>query len=365
MRRMFLVVVAACASAPPDAPSVPVDDTLDGVWLGVDLHLHSDHSLDALDNPIPALLDEARARGLDAFVLTDHDNHVDGAITTWSDPDLVVDDLLMLYGVEFTAAKGHANLFSTAPWDHLRIYALRDGEGAPLVEAAHAQGVHVSPNHPLNSDPWEYGFDLDIDSLEVWNALFPFPTNNTPSLALWDSLIAQGRRLPGRGGSDCHHQTGIEAIGINVGNPTTWLVAAERSPQAVLDALAAGRASVSYAPTAERLLWRADADGDGAFEAIMGDRIPADGAPVTLRLDIEQPVEGATWQVTVLRNGAVWHTEETRTPRVEVRDTPPAGADTWYRVEVRGEVSEAPEPARLLYGDVIGVTNPIYVGFGG
>lgn len=364
MRVLGLVALAGCSAVTPVEPA-PVEDEVEGTWLGVDLHLHSDHSNDALDNPIPALLDVARARGLDAFVLTDHDNHVEGAITTWSDPDLQVDDLLMLYGVEYTTAKGHANLFAPAPWDHPPIYALRDGEGRPIVDAAHAQGLHVSANHPLNGDPWEFGFDIGIDSLEVWNALFTFPTDNTAALALWDRLIGEGRRLPGRGGSDCHHQTGLEALGINVGNPTTWTLAPDRSGAGLLGALAAGRASVSYAPTAERLLWRADGDGDGAFETLMGDRLPADGAPITLRLDIEQPPAGATWRVTVLRNGVVWHTEEVSAPRVEVRDTPPVGENTWYRVEVRGAVLEAPEVAQALYGDLIGITNPIYVGFGG
>lgn len=355
------LTAAGCGApeATPNGPTAP-----QGVWLGIDLHLHSDHSDDAADNPIAALVDVARARGLDALTITDHDNHVDGAITTWDDPALDVDDLLVVYGVEWTTARGHANLFAAAPWDHLPVYATRDADGAAFIAEAHRQGLHVSPNHPLNGDPWELGLDLDIDSLEVWNALFTFPTDNAPSLALWDAQIARGRRLPGRGGSDAHHQTGLEALGLNVGNPTTWVFAAERSVPALLDGLGAGRVSIGYDPRGERVVLRADADGDGVFEAMEGDVLPATGAPVAFRVDLEQPQPGGSWTLTVVRNGEVWRTETLTTPSWSFTDTPPAGA-AWYRVEVRGTLPEAPEVARGLYGDLIGLTNPIYVGFDG
>ncbi len=371
MRRLIRwmpAICVACEGPAAPAPSDPPDDTFGGLWLGIDLHLHSTHSDDAPDNPIPELLDVARARGLDAFVLTDHDNHVDGEITTWADPDLEVDDLIVLFGVELTTATGHANLFSATPWDHPALYALRDGPGAALAAEAHRQGLHLSANHPLNGDPWEFGFDIGLDSMEVWNALFPFPTDNQPSLALWDARMEQGQRLPGRGGSDCHHQTGIEAAGLNVGNPTTWIVSEDRTAEALLAGLAAGHASVTYAPTAERILLRADADGDGISEVLMGDTIPATGDPIVLRIDLDQIPEaqvGAERTITVLRNGVVWQTRQTPDTTLHLQDTPPAGERTWYRVEVHGETVEAPAGLSGLYGPMIGLTNPIHVGFDG
>ena len=92
------LVAAGCGDAPmgPPAPT--------GEWLRGDLHLHSSHSTDALDNPVDVVIARAEGLGMDYFVFTDHDNHVNGAITTWSDPLYASDQMVMLYGTEFTTA---------------------------------------------------------------------------------------------------------------------------------------------------------------------------------------------------------------------------------------------------------------------
>ena len=116
---LALTALAACSDAPnSNAPA--------GEWLKGDLHLHSAHSNDALDDPEDVVIAKAEALGMDYFVFTDHDNHVQGHIATWADPAYHSDKMVLLYGVEWTTAHGHANVFGTAPWDHLRLYALRD-----------------------------------------------------------------------------------------------------------------------------------------------------------------------------------------------------------------------------------------------
>jgi hypothetical protein len=62
-----------------------------------------------------------------------------------------------------------------------------------------------------------------------------------------------------------------------IGNPTTWVFAQERSPRGVLEALKAGRTSISFQPPAEGapvLLLEGDTDGDGVYEAMVGDTVP-------------------------------------------------------------------------------------------
>ena len=351
-----VLALAACSDAPRTA-------TPAGEWLKGDLHLHSAHSTDALDNPEDVVIARAEALGMDYFVFTDHDNHVQGRIETWDDPAYHSDRMVMLYGVEWTTARAHANLFGTAPWDHLRMYALRDGDAAPAIAEAHALGLHFSVNHPVNGDPWEHPLDLPFDSIEVWNALYVAPSSNPKAIALWESILADGRRLTARGGSDVHHQQGVESTILNVGNPTTWIFARERTAAAVLEGLKAGHVTISYAPGAERLDFTADADGDGVFESIVGDDLDGDGSPIRFRVEIVGFRPGSTYEVTVIKDGATLLTSATDAPVFTFSDTPPAGQRARYRVELRGDVPLAPPTFVGLYGDVIAMSNPIYVSF--
>lgn len=354
------------SSPAPDGPSGPRP----GTWLSGDLHLHSDHSDDAADNPMAELVKVAEERGMGFFTVTDHDNHVDGRLTTWDDPAFHSNQMVLLYGVEYTTARGHANLFSSRRFDHMRFYALRDRSdaeaGRAIAAEARAQGVHLSVNHPVNGDPWEFGFDMPFDSMEVWNALYAFPTDNSGAIRLWDELIGSGRRITARGGSDCHHQTGIESLGLNVGNPTTWVYAQAPTAAGVLAALEAGHVAIGYAPGSERIRLTADADRDGVYEALMGDNLPAQGQAVDFRVEIDGARPLGIYNVTVLKNGTPWlerrlFGEQT----LSFQDTPAAGQRSWYRVEVRGNTPAAPAAAVLLgfYGGFVGLTNPIYFGY--
>src|SRR5581483_12011313 len=183
-----------------------------------------------------------------------------------------------------------------------------------------------------------------------WNALYVAPTPNRETIELWDGLLQGGRRLTARGGSDVHHQEGVESTILNVGNPTTHVFARERTARAILDALQAGHVSISYAPAAERLDFTADADGDGRFEPIVGD-------------DVDGFRPGAPYEVEVLKDGEPFLVEQVDEAVLTFSDATPAGRRAYYRVELRGEVPLAPPSFAVLYGDFIAMTNPIYVGF--
>ena len=368
------LLLSACSdssdgrTAPP--PSGGPSGPRAGTWLSGDLHLHSDHSDDAADNPMAELVRVAEERGMGFFTITDHDNHVEGQLTTWDDPAFRSDRMVTLHGVEYTTARGHANIFGAQRFDHPRFYALRDRTddeaGRAIAAEARRQGLHLSVNHPVNGDPWEFGFDMPIPSMEVWNALYAFPTDNSGATALWDSLIAEGRRITARGGSDCHHQTGIESLGLNVGNSTTWVYAAARTPAAVLAALDAGNVSISYAPTAERIELAADTDSDGGYETLMGDTRPASGQAVKFRISIAGARPLGRYAVSVLKNGEPFMERQLfGESQLDFEDSPPPGRRSWYRVEVRGDTPEAPLLATLagFYGGFVGMTNPVYFGF--
>jgi hypothetical protein len=356
------LLAMACSDAESAAGRVPAVQAPSGIWLKGDLHLHSAHSTDALDNPVDAVIARAESVGMDYFTFTDHDNHVEGNIATWADPSYASEHMLMLFGVEYTTARAHVNFFSSAPWDHLALWALRDGEAQPYLDEAHRQGLHASINHPFNADPWEHSFELDFDSIEVWNALSALP-GNSATLEKWDELSSNGRRIAGRGGSDVHHQEGLESMILNVGNPTTWIRARERTGAAVLEALKAGHVSISYAPAAERIDFTADADGDRTYEAVIGSNIASRGSPIEFRIEIVGFRPGAAYNVTVIKNGAILQELALDRASATFIDAPAAGARAYYRLEVRGETPEAPTAYLSLYGGLIAITNPIYVGY--
>jgi len=338
--------------------------TTAGTWLKGDLHVHSNHSTDAMDTTVAEVIAKAESLGFDYFVLTDHDNHVEGKISTWGDPDYHSDKMVILYGAEWTTAKGHANIFGTKPYDYAPIWAARDGDGATSVGIAHAQGLHFSVNHPAAKDLWEWGFDLDFDSMEVWTAPFVFPDANSTAIVKWDELLLAGRRLSARGGSDSHHQHDLESTLFNTGNPTTWIYARAKTGDALLEGLRAGHVSVSYAATAERVDFTGDVDGDGAFETIVGDNVrPADGQSIHFKIEIVGFRAASTYNVTVFKNGVSFKNWQLASATFAFEDVPAAGQRAYYRVEVRGPTSDAPIVSSIAFGDFIALTNPIYVAF--
>ncbi|HMI87846.1 MAG TPA: CehA/McbA family metallohydrolase [Polyangiaceae bacterium] len=331
-----------------------------------DLHAHSMHSTDAADSPVSEVFAKAEQLGFDYFSLTDHDNHVQGKITTWGDAAYRSDTMILLYGIEWTTARGHANIFGIKPFDYAALWATHDaGDGRTAIAAAHAQSLYFFINHPTSGGPWECGFDLDFDGMEVWNALFAFAPSNGTAMQQWDSLLMSGRRMTARGGSDSHHQKDLESTFFNVGNPTTWVYAQEKTAAAVLEGLQAGHVSISYAPGAERLDFTADADLDGRFETVIGDNLRNDAKTIRFKIDILGPRAGTIYRVAVLKNGAPFSSWESGDTPLTFEDTPAAGERSYYRVELRGPtpLPEAPPVSAVAYGDFIALTNPIYIAF--
>lgn len=375
-----LVLLSACQSSNElTASALPQSrtDLGEGVWMKGDLHLHSHHSTDAADNPLPDLIALAETVGMDFFLITDHDNHVQGDIAgnTWADPDYRSDSMVMLYGSEWTTSRGHGNTISAVPYDHQRFYDVRDEPDAVVGATAQSLGIHLSANHPSAGDSWGFSFDI-VDSIEVWsNAIWAASAGH---MEIWDDVLNSGRNITGRGGSDAHHHytapltdwtTNIyQSVVNNVGTPTTWVYARERSGAAVVEALTRGRVSVSALPGAERIELYADSDGDGEMDLMMGDVAGASGAPVNFRVDI---VGGAglvpLYSVRVVKNGDEFGTFQTVGRTLEFTDTPDAEGRSYYRVEVKGLPSLYPQVpgTSLLSGRMIALSNPIYFNFSG
>jgi len=364
--------------APTDiGPLPPIASLNDGVWLKGDLHLHSAHSKDASNNSVGKIIAFSLSVGMDYICITDHDNHVGGDVAhnTWADPEFKSDSLLLLYGGEWTTTRGHGNVFSARPYDHQRLYDVRDQRDVVIGAIKKELGIHLSANHPSGKDHFGFSYDM-VNSIEVWNSAIW--SKNANAIMIWDDMLSSGRKLTGRGGSDSHHgtPTGSEQPTKNtyqaranyVGTPTTWVFATSRTLQAVVDALTNGRVCVSANPYAPRVEFYADLDQDGKMDMMMGDNTKATGKPVKFRVQLTgHTVADSTYTIKIVKNGDDFRTLQAtgKMPMVEFTDTPATIGRTYYRVEVEGPATAYPQVplSSTLSGNMVGLSNPIYFNF--
>jgi hypothetical protein len=382
MRALILAAALALTGTPSiaaaDKPSPPIASLTDGVWMKGDLHIHSRHSKDSSNNPEAKIIALGERVGMDYLLISDHDNHVNGDVAhnTWSDPQFRSDKLLLLYGAEWTTARGHGTAISAVPYDHQRLYDVRDDRDVKIGAVKKALGIHLSANHPANNtNNFTFSYDI-VDSVEVWNSAVW--STNAGAIKVWDGLLKSGRRLTGRGGSDSHHgypDTPAQATALsyqarenNVGTPTTWVFAKSRARQAVVDALTNGRVSVSANPYAPRVEFYASRNADGRMDMMMGDNAVAAGKPVLFRIQLsgKTPADAA-YKVKVVKDGATFATLSMTgaKPQVDFTDAPAPGIRSYYRVEIEGPATPYPEvPGSMqLSGNMVALSNPIYFNF--
>jgi len=373
-----------------------------GTWYRGDLHAHSQYS-DG-DSPVRTVIASAEEAGLDFFVITDHDSSLGGVPAHWQDADYASESLVLLYGMEWTTAPGHANLWAAAPFDYAALWQARQQrDPAAAVRAAHAAGALFSINHPSAylCCPWLYDVPEGVDALEVWNDMYALPNfNRWAGHGFWDRLLADGRRLPGVGGSDTHMLSGWLSRLVGIGNPTTWVYAEELSAAGILAGIQAGHVTISYAPQAPRLEFSADPDNDGSYEIMAGDMVPCEpGQAIAFRVrvadgDLPQTSAGRRAQeldrplvqaladgiatigdalsaagndgqcsavLGVFKNGRLLKAALMLSDEYAFEDVPAARA--YYRVELLGR-PEVDMVSRMLYGRMIALSNPIYVACG-
>ncbi len=377
---MSRLVLALAALLAPVAASAQTNDKFvvasltDGVWMKGDLHVHSRHSKDSTNHPEARIIGDAERAGFDYLLISDHDNHVDGdtAHHTWSDPEFRSDKLLLLlYGAEWTTVRGHAVILSAKPYDHKKLFDIRDARDVQVQKVKAALGVHLSANHPTNKDHFGYSYDL-VDSIEVWNTVRWAP--NKTNLMVWDDMLNSGRKLGARGGSDSHHGTvpgstapqAIEATANNIGTPTTWVFAPARTREAVIAAIGRGRASISANPYAPRVELTADVNGDGKADMLMGDNATAPAGPVRFTVKLAGKREEGAYHVRVVKNGDVFTTLDVGADgSVGFADTPDAKVRSYYRVEVEGPQTPYPgvENFGKVAGPMVAISNPIFFNF--
>jgi hypothetical protein len=391
IRTILLLIISALASTVvlAQAPHVnpwaatevgtlpPIASLTKGVWLKGELHVHSRHSTESSNNPISKIIAFSKSAGIDFLAITDHDNHVNGDVAhhTWADPEFKSDSVLLLYSAEWTTTRGHCNAFSAVPYDHQKLYDVRDQRDVVVGAVKKQLGIHLSANHPSGKDHFGYSYDM-VNSIEVWNSAIW--SKNANAIMIWDDMLSSGRKLTGRGGSDAHHgvpdspdketKNSYQAKANYVGTPTTWVFATSRTTQAVIDALTNGRVSISSNPYAPRVEFYADVNQDGKMDMMMGDNAKATGKPATFRVQLTGNISAdGEFTINVVKNGSPFGTFKTtgKTPVIEFTDTPAILERSYYRVEVQGTptpYSQVPGSVALS-GNMVGLSNPIFFNF--
>jgi hypothetical protein len=316
-RRLRIFVLAGCTavmllaplSAPRADPATPTEPS--GEWLAGDLHVHTCYSHDAYcgpsdDNTGPEELytlsgdveerfAEAALRGLDYLAITDHND-----VRSVDHAGFGAHGVIPIPGYE-ASLDGHAQILGVRTvLDHgdgpaaISALAAAAREAGGLFQINHAGAAGMEALRSCAADDlteldWGYGTAVVPDTVEVWNIghylhpPLPVGTSNDDSERLWECFLAAGHRVGATGGSDTHWLATSALQGV--GNPTTWVLAGDRSATAVLDGLRSGRTTISMLPPAAGgapLLLEADRDGDGVYESTIGDTV-APGTAMRVR----------------------------------------------------------------------------------
>ncbi len=174
--------------------------------IDVDLHMHTDHSYDCA-TPVEVLLAEARARGLGAIAITDH-NEISGALEAQAKADGVT----VIVGEEIkTAEQGEViGLF-------IEEKIPRGLTLAETIAEIKRQGGLVYVPHPfdrMHSVPdYEHLLEVidEVDAIEVFNPRIAITEFNEEAVR-----FAAKYRIPAGAGSDAHVPQGLGSVRIRM-----------------------------------------------------------------------------------------------------------------------------------------------------
>lgn len=300
-----------------------------GRWIPTQLHAHSKRSGFATDG-VAQLVEDARRAGIEALAVTDHDAVAQNAELA------AMPGVIALRGTEWTSkTDGHANVYGftgDAPFDPA-------ASPAALLAEARRRGGLVIVNHPKDGMfAWKGDGPGDAAAVEVWNANYGYsgeqpagaaapgageatswealdtpsspgaslgaelrlPTwgnlkdivfsKNVNAIAWWQDALRQGARVAPTGGSDYHRWP------QSVASPVTFVWARTPDAQGIYAGLRAGRTMIAKTVQGPRAELLADADGDGRFEAMVGDLVATGpGTRFRLRVTNAQGLEASLW----------------------------------------------------------------------
>lgn len=300
------------------------------LYLG-DLHTHTIASDGVLS--IAELANHARRHGLAFLAITDHNQA--------ADPTLLknIPRITLIPGIEWTHYRGHASFLGVGPAYDEPFFTHTFEEVQERFRSARARGALIAIDHPCD-EQCGFQFDLDqlpFDCLEIWNG--PMRESNLRAVALWQSLLASGGKIPAVGGSDYHRDKLFQILG----GPCTGVYALSCTVEDILSALRDGHSFITFAPEGPTIALEA---GDG----IMGDSVHwQPDCDLHIHADGLQP--GDTLRV-ITRENAIDLFQAPAEGRVELAY--PVPSPGFVRVEIHRTFLPGIPPLPAL------ISNPIY-----
>jgi len=273
-------------------------------WYSGALHAHTHNSDGALS--AQALAEKARAEGLDFLAITDHNN------TAHQREAIDVPGLLTIVGEEVTTPGGHANVWGLGGVRDFVDFRVQAGDRAikSFFAAAAARGALMGINHPYGdcvACNWTHDVPDGASTIEITSR---DPGEVTRAMALWDSILRQGRHLTAIGVRDWHRgDAPIGAASVRV-----W--AKELSTAAILDGIRNGRVVVmldaTTAPPSARLVATTEYVPNGIVAGVKGALV---GEAITIEAEQQYhylvDVEGSAY--TGARVDLYWNGERIAT----------------------------------------------------
>lgn len=205
-------------------------------WYKGDTHLHTTNSDGAMSPTY--LIEECRKIGLEFMIITDHNFNT--LQKSYFDKDMLV-----IQGQELTHHNGHVNVWGAkVPSEPPHPLETQESFYA-LLDKCKEAGATVSMNHPFCSNcPFRMVMeDYPFDTVEVWNTIQH--ADNIKNRDWWVKQLLKGIKIGAIGGSDHHRNyAGISLLA----SPTTYVLAEEKTEEAILRAMREGRSVVTNSP---------------------------------------------------------------------------------------------------------------------
>jgi hypothetical protein len=324
----------------PALPPPPPEPVRRGpAWYSGGLHLHTVHS----DGTLTAreLARAARAAGLEFIAVTDHNN------TTHQLEGDLDEGLLHIVGEEVTTPGGHASVWGLRGARAYVDFRVKAGDPriADLVQAAQARGALFSINHPRSSClgcSWEHAIPPGVVGIEVSNNRHE---ERAASIALWDSLLREGRRITGIGSSDWHRVPWpIDTASVRVWAP-------ELSTAAILDGIRNGRVVIMADGKTPPPILTARA---GKATAGVGDTLTV---PSGAKYDVTVAIPAGVAAYDGARVDLFWNGEPAGSAELKGTRTARFARTATTTGYLRAHVARAD-------GSPLAITNPVYVTVG-
>ncbi|MEI8203722.1 MAG: CehA/McbA family metallohydrolase [Bacteroidota bacterium] len=328
-----------------------------GAWYKGDLHSHSTYS-DG-NSTVSSIIANAESKGFTFYVLTDHDNTYTpnvGNPKHWTDTAYHSNQMILLYGTEWTTNNGHANIWNSSPFPYDEIFSANlAGQPDVAAQIVKSQGGIFSINHPLNGALlWGYDYNFEFQSMEILNGPISYllSSNKNTITNVWEPQLLSGKRITAVGGSDMHHLDAlITALYPNLGSPTTYVYSSSNNADGIIDGIRKGHVCISNSPSEPHLDFFADINQTNQFNYMMGDNIADINSSINFKVNLIGSQSNLTFQV--IKNGVPLYNQplsiSPSDSSIEFSDIP--GQKSFYRIEL------------LSNGSPISWTNPIYFGY--